>query len=362
MKYSIIIPYHSNRSLLHTCMDALLKTTPDDIEIVVVANNSDSHELEITMPPHCKLLKYSKSIYYPRAVNIGVQAAQGEYVILMDADICVRNGWFEALTACFNTHSDVGGCSAKMLDPFDGCLKEFGIAFTGYNFPHPFAGSPEGYPLVSHDRDVQAFCSATSMYRRDIYLDMGGMDEYLVDGYSDIDFCLRLHERGLHTYVAANAVVYHHGSSTKRSGMSSHLRVDTKGIFMARNGHRCTVDMDSYYHLAFQMYQVPLQESYYLVDFTTIADKQWHYDLFSQIAGLNWSDTYNLPAGQRNASHIPLYTSLDDNIRRKCQPICYFVDDFRSLRNNRIWSELRNCGEDIIIDRNANVLSFCDVE
>jgi hypothetical protein len=199
------------------------------------------------------------------------------------------------------------------------------------------------------------------MYRRDVFLELGGIDELLIDGYSDIDFCLRLHEHGLRTYVAANAVVFHHGSSTKGSGMSTHLRADTKGLFMAQNGRRCSVDMDKYFHLAFQAHQESLQESYYLIDFTTVADKQWHYDLFSQIAKISWSDVYSTPTAQRNAIHVPLYTTLDDNIRRSCQPICYFVDDFRSLQDNLIWTELRNCNEDIIVDRNANVLSFSEL-
>lgn len=361
MKHSIVIPYHSNQNLLSICLDKLFETIPDETEVIVIANNPDFRTLDIHVPNRCTLLKFDHTLYYPRAVNIGADAAHGEYIVLMDADICVCSGWLEALTACFENHLDVGGCSAKMLDPYDGRVKEFGIGFTGYNFPHPFSGRAGTDALVSQDREVQAFCSAASMYRRSVYLEMGGMDEKLVDGYSDIDLCLRLHEKGLHTYVVANAAVYHHGSSTFGSGMSHHLRADTKGYFMAHSGAHSRVDMDRYYRLAFQTYPLPLKPEYYLIDFTTIANRQWHYDLFASLGKFKWSDVFCKPAGQRNAAHIPLYTMLDDNIRRRPQAICYFVDSFYSLKNNRIWANLRCCEDDLVIDRNANIFHLVDI-
>lgn len=361
MKYSIIIPYHSNRSLLNTCMQTVTRTIPEDSEIIIVANNDDPEELDIHESAQCKVIKVNKSLYYPRAVNLGAQEAQGEYIVLMDADICVRQGWLEAFAAAFENDPDTGGCSAKMLDPFDGSVKEFGIGFTGYNFPHPFAGRNEDFSLVCCNREVQAFCSALSMYKRTVYLEAGGMDEQLVDGYSDIDLCLRLRELGLRNYVIANAVAYHYGSSTLGSGMSAHLRADTKGYFMLRRGNLCQTDMDTYYRLAFSKTNLRFAPEYFLVDFTTIADSQQHYDLFSQLGRFQWTGSYRFPAVSRDAVHISLYTCLDDNIRRRPQPICYFVDDFRALRRNRIWHELRNCGEDLVVDRNANVLSLWEV-
>lgn len=361
MKYSIIIPFHSNKGLLEVCVQAVAHTVPEDTEIIIVANNYGASKLDLPVPKTYTVLNIDRPLYYPRAVNLGAQAAHGEYIVLMDADICARQGWLDAFRSAFERYPDAGGCSAKMLDPFDGSVKEFGIGFTGYNFPHPFMGQREDSSLVSGDREVQAFCSAMSMYKRDVYLAIGGMDEQLVDGYSDIDLCLRLHERGLRTYVIGDAVGYHHGSSTSGSGMSSHLRADTKGYFMSHGGSRCRVDMDTYYQFAFHKSSLQFAPEYFLVDFTTIADHQRHYDLFARLGRFEWTDTYRLPPKARGASHIPLYTCLDDNIRRLPQPIFFFVDDFRALRCNCIWQELRDCWADLVIDRNANLFSFGEI-
>lgn len=362
MKYSIIIPYHSNRALLHICLHTLLQTIEGDTEIIIVANNYNPDELNIDVPPGCTILKLNETVFYPRAVNLGVQASCGEFVVLMDADVGVRAGWLDALSAIFEQHTDAGGCSAKMLDPFDGSVKEFGIGFTGYNFPHPFAGRSENDRLVCQDREVQAFCSAASMYRRSTFLELGGMNEGLIDGYSDIDFCLRLHAHGLRTFVAANSVVYHHSSSTLGSGMSRQLRADTKGYFMAHGGQYCKIDMDKYFCVAFREKESWLKSQYFLIDFTTIANRQWHYKLFEGVGGFTLTGIYCAPPKHRDTPHIPLYTQLNDNIRRRPQPLCYFVDDFRSLRENRMWFELRNCADDLVIDRNANVFLLREIE
>lgn len=361
MKYSIIIPFHSNQKLLEICVHSLSSTVPMDTEIIIVANNYGIEVLNLPIPKQCTVLNVGRPLYYPRAVNLGVQRAKGEYVILIDADICVRPGWLDAFASAFEKYSDLGGCSAKMLDPFDGRIKEFGIGFTGYNFPHPFTGRLESDPLVSQDREVQAFCSALSMYRRDVYIEIGGMDERLVDGYSDIDICLRLHKHGLRTYVIADAVGYHHGSSTPDSGMSAYLRADTKGYFMAHGGRQCKIDMDQYFQLAFQEIQLQFAAEYFMVDLSTIADYQHHYDLISQLGMFRWTDSYRLPARTRDSCHIPLYTWLDDNIRRRPEPICFFTDDFRALQCNHIWKELRNCEKDFVIDRNANLFSLQEI-
>jgi len=358
--YSIIIPYHSNRSLLYTCISSIITTISDDTEIIIVENNDDANQLDIKVPDRCQVLRYNENLYYPKAINIGAKAAHGDFVVLVDADIFVQNGWLEALTNCFLSNPSVGGCSAKMLDPFDGSIKEFGIGYNGYNFPHPFAGRPASFQLTTQDCEVQAFCSATSIFRRDLFLEIGGLDERLVDGYSDIEFCIRLHKNGYRTYVVANALVYHHGSSTIDSGMSFHLHADTKGVFMAYHGLNCIVDMDKYFQHSFESFANQKQHDYYLIDLTTVANKRWHYDLFEKVGNIVCSGIYNRPFSQRNAKHIPLYTLIDDNLRRLCHPICYFVDDYRALRNNKIWDELRDCSLDIIIDRNANLLSFSD--
>lgn len=109
MKYSIIIPYHSNRNLLNTCIQAVTRTIPKDVEIIIVANNDNPEELGLHMQGQCRVIEVNRSLYYPRAVNLGAQEARGEYIVLMDADICVRRaGWKHSQRLLRNIQTLVG--------------------------------------------------------------------------------------------------------------------------------------------------------------------------------------------------------------------------------------------------------------
>lgn len=77
MKQSIIIPYYKNKQELYFTLNLLFKSIPQDIEVIVVANNSNSYELDITYP-NCKILKFNQALLYSKAANIGVQNATGD--------------------------------------------------------------------------------------------------------------------------------------------------------------------------------------------------------------------------------------------------------------------------------------------
>ena len=47
MKESIIITYHKNKDMLLFCLNRLLKTTPDDVEILIIGNNVNRTELDV---------------------------------------------------------------------------------------------------------------------------------------------------------------------------------------------------------------------------------------------------------------------------------------------------------------------------
>lgn len=362
MKYSIIIPYHSNRTYLVNCVDSLARTVNENVEILIVANNSNKKEIDIQFNyANCKVLKFEKELMYPKAINIGAQSAKGDFLIFCDADTYYLDNWFESLTSLYNSNEDIGYCSSKLVNPKDKRIIDFGIGFTQYNSPHPFKGQPLNYALLKEDICVQAACAASSMIDKELFLEVGMFDERLVHSYSDIDLCLRLKELGYKTYCSANSIVYHQGSSTIGSGMSDALKSDTKGIYMALNNQRIEIDMNKYYEQSakyFNKRYSSLKNEYLCIDFTTIADKQWHYALISDCLGCLISDIYNKPFDVRDAKHIPLYYELDSNISSLKYPVMYFVDDFLSLTNNELWKDIRDTRNDIVVDRNANIALF----
>jgi GT2 family glycosyltransferase len=359
---NIIIPFHSNNNLLDICVDSILKTTPDTVGIIIVVNNSNRDYVDSIRfdSERIDILRFYENLYYPSAVNKGALHSNAEYLIFCDSDICCLPGWYESLTQLYNSNSNIGYAGVKLLDPSDKSIIDFGIFASKYNFSHPYKGRKSSFPLAIKNRKFQAICAATSMIRRDLFIDkLNGFNENLVQAYADIDLSFRLKQIGLEVWGAADACVFHQGNSTN-SGMSTYLKSDAKGLLFQETPSVMQIDMQQYFSEASSYFLLnnQLMSNYLMIDMTTIADKHEHYKLIENLLNIEYYGIYNFPPKVRDIPHIRLYDFIPQNICRLRVPFIYFVDDFRSIRNNALWSSIRNISKDIIIDRNANILRY----
>lgn len=359
IKYSIIIPFHSNLNLLTLCIDSILKTLDiSESEIIIVDNNANGTQIdpEWDFFKYCKIITRTSNLMYPKAINLGVEYAQGEYLIFCDADICVTNNFHKALTNAL-TIDEIGYASAKFLNMITGNLLEFGITSSYYNFPHPYAGRSQNFELIQKNHYPLAACAACSAIKRKLFISIGGFDEELVHSYSDIDLCLRLLQHQYKTICVSDAIVYHCGSSTYGSGMGANLKEDTKGIFMAKHKN-IPIQISQYIDTAcdffLKKYQL-LTQNYFILDCSTIANSNIYLD--AVIANLNIKETgrYRYPVSLRDTCEIDFLNSIPYQIRNYKIPLLYFVDNFLSAHGNSLWKYCRKDYKDIVVDRQANV-------
>ena len=93
-EYSIVVPFHSNISLLHCCVKSLRDSAPDDIEIIIVANNRNQNELNTNLSVgNLTVLKFNEALISPTPANTGAESAQGRRVWLFYADTCCTVVW-----------------------------------------------------------------------------------------------------------------------------------------------------------------------------------------------------------------------------------------------------------------------------
>lgn len=359
IEYSIIIPFHSNFNLLNLCVDSVLKAIDlSKSEILIVDNNANGSQInpDWGLKKYCKVITRTSNLMYPKAINLGAEYAQGEFLIFCDADVCVTGCFHEALTRRLAIDG-VGYASAKFLDLNTSNLLEFGITSSYYNFPHPYAGRPQDFALIQKDHTPLAACAACSAIRRDLFISLGGFDEKLVHSYSDIDLCLRLRARQYKTICAADAIVYHRGNSTCGSGMGAGLKEDTKGIFMAK--HRdIPIQIGTYIDAAceyfLRQYKLPSHD-YFILDCSTIANPEIYLDAVAVNLGIHEIGRYRCPAPLRDASTINFLDTVPYQIRNYRIPLLYFTDSFLSAHGNSLWKYCRKDFNDIVVDRQANI-------
>ena len=180
MKISIIIPTYNRFDLLKRCLDSVeWYTDLTDKEIIIVSNGCKDETVNyikskqgLGMP--YKLLEFPRPIGFPKAVNVGALAAEGEYLILLNNDVVLggeKDAWVDML-----------------IKPFK---EDNLVAVTG--------------PLFMGDVEIQQaihylfwyvvfFCA---MIKRSVYEELNGLDELFTPGRGeDTDFCLRTLKKG----------------------------------------------------------------------------------------------------------------------------------------------------------------------
>lgn len=225
-KVSIIIPNKDGIEILKTCVESILElSTYKNYEIVIVENNSEKQETfdyykELEKNEKIKILRYpEKGFNYSKIINYGVKNCDGEYVVQLNNDTKVLTPeWIEEMLG-FAQRDDVGAVGVKMFYP-DNTIQHAGIVLgVDTVAAHLFRGLPKhlhGY--FARESTVQNFSAVTGacmMSRKSIYEEVGYMDESFEVSFNDLDFCLKIREKGKLIVYTPFTEFMHYESKTR---------------------------------------------------------------------------------------------------------------------------------------------------
>ncbi len=214
---SIVIPVWNQARLTLECLASILQNTGDvPYELILVDDGSDDATPGLlSRIRNVKIVHNPEQRGYVTACNCGVDQAAGEYLLFLNNDVQVREGWLRALTAVFEQFPDVGAAGPKVLFP-DGRLQEAG-AYLNPDGTSGLAGVFEDpdRPRFNYLREVEYISGVCILVRREEFLDLGRFSERFVPAYGeDVDLCLRLRQRGKRIYYTPDAVIVHHLSAS----------------------------------------------------------------------------------------------------------------------------------------------------
>ncbi len=368
---TIIIPFHKNKNMLSLSIRTLLSTLQNKRpSIIIIANNSDMKEIEIEDPfilQNCRIQYHYEELFWPGAINAGVEAADTKYILFCDPDIFYFSEWLSPLCKCYEEHDKAGIVSPKIINPLTNRIMDFGMGYNTLNVFHTCKGLKYNHPITMHDRKVQAACGAVFLTEKNLFLEVGGIDESMPYIYCDNDYCLSLSMIGYETWVCADSMVYHKGNTDQKNSKYyafSFLREDSKAAFYAKNYQKREIDIDKWLIFFWNWYQknsnTP-QNNYVMLNFSTLLDDKLYKDIFVQKLGITILNEYRYHLGERNCSKIQLYNHIRPDMYDIVVPFLYFVDEFEGLIDNGLWFELRDISRDLVIDKHGNILSMSDI-
>ncbi len=223
---SVIIPNKDHREDLDTCIRSIMeRSSYRRLEIIVVENNSTQQETFsyydqiIHEFPQVKVVKWEGPFNYSAINNFGVTFARGKYLLLLNNDTELIEPDSIAEMAGFCQRSDVGCVGAKLLYK-DDTVQHAGIILGPGGFAgHVFHGKKKtdyGFMMrLQIAGNYSAVTAACLMVSREKYDEIGGLDESFAVALNDVDFCLRLREKG-YLVVFTPFSLWHHYESKSR--------------------------------------------------------------------------------------------------------------------------------------------------
>ncbi|MEA2743715.1 MAG: hypothetical protein QOG25_2086 [Acetobacteraceae bacterium] len=217
---SVIVPTYGQLPFTLRCLASIAEYPPKlPIEVIVMDdgwNQPDASLLEAVRG--IRLVRNDINLGFLHSCNKAAGLAKGRYLLFLNNDTQVLDGWLDPMVALFQQRPDTGAVGGKLLYP-DGRLQEAGgIVWqdaSGWNFGRL---EDPGKPEFNYVREVDYCSGAALMVRRAVFASLGGFDPRYAPAYfEDTDLCFRLRRIGLKTlYQPAARVVHHEGVSHGR--------------------------------------------------------------------------------------------------------------------------------------------------
>ena len=250
---SIIIVSWNVCDLLQACLQSIEQTKGDlDIEVIVVDSASSDGTVEMISAelPQVTLLAQSQNVGFPAGNNIGLAAATGDYLFLLNPDTELRPNALQALKTYLEQHPEVGMVGPELLNS-DGThqssRRRFPTILIGMfeaTWLQPYAPRSMLSRYYVEDvadnasADVDWLMGAALMIRRAVYEQVGGMDAGYVMYSEELDWCRRIKDIGWRVvYYPEAKITHHHGKSSEQAVTHRHINFNRAKLRYFRKFH-----------------------------------------------------------------------------------------------------------------------------
>ena len=198
---SVIIPVYNGTKTLTRCLEAVTSSDYPNYECIVVDDSSTDDSREIAQQFSVRILELSGGPAGPaHARNMGSQAASGEIVFFVDADVVIRDDTVTRVAETFLSHPGIDA----MFGSYDDSPEAGDFSSQFKNLYHHFTHQQQGEEAVT-------FWSGCGAVRRDVFLEAGGFDadRYPRPSIEDIELGYRLSAAG-HRIMLNGAIQVKH--------------------------------------------------------------------------------------------------------------------------------------------------------
>lgn len=210
---SVVIPNFNGKELLQDCLETL--PFNENYELIVVDNGSSDGSIQMLMEkyPYVTRICNDNNMGFSAAVNQGIKEAKAPYVILLNNDTKIREGFIEALKDTLDNDPGIFSASSCMVS-----MKELDIIDDTGDYYNALGWAftlGKGKPVAKYQkmRKVFSACGGASIYRKEVFEKIGYFDENHFAYLEDVDVGFRSQIYGYKNVYNNKAVCLHVGSA-----------------------------------------------------------------------------------------------------------------------------------------------------
>lgn len=251
---SIIIVSWNVADLLSACLDSIYASVPADAapEVIVVDSASSDGTPDVVRArfPQVTLLPQAENLGFTRCNNIGLEAARGRWLLLLNPDTEIPGDALQQMTAYLDAHPDVGIVGPHTLNTdstHQSTRRRFPTRLTAFFESTWLQGlAPRGlldrFYVTDQPDDgiypVDWVQGSALMTRREVYAQIGGLDPGYVMYYEELDWCKRARDAGWQAaYLGTARIVHHGGKSADQTGARKHILYQNSKLRYFRKHH-----------------------------------------------------------------------------------------------------------------------------
>lgn len=228
---TIIIPNYNGKALLENCIRTLERQTCQNFRLLVVDNGSTDGSASVRSETlDMEVIALNENTGFCGAVNLGIRRSDTPYVLLLNNDTETDERFVEEMLKGIKKSDRIFSCGAQMLDfRRRDVIDNAGDLYTLFGWA---VARGKGRPAAdfSKEKDVFSCCGGAVIYRRELLLRTGFLDERHFAYLEDVDLGYRARIMGYRNRYVPAAKVYHVGSATTGTRYN-----EKKVYFAARN-------------------------------------------------------------------------------------------------------------------------------
>lgn len=222
-KTAVIILNWNGAQMLRTYLPSVIAHTKS-AEIIVADNGSTDDSLEVLRKefPSVKTIVLNTNYGFAEGYNKAIEQVDSEYVVLLNSDVEVTEGWLIPLLDYLEAHPEVAAVQPKIRawrerDRFEHAGAAGGyLSWLGYPYcrGRRFGRVEQDHGQYDTIAEIDWTTGACMCVRTSVYKECGGLDAAFFAHMEEIDLCWRMRNKGWKLACVPQSVVYHLGGGS----------------------------------------------------------------------------------------------------------------------------------------------------